>query len=125
MRPTWFVFSSDYAGRNLIYLVYQPETAANKDGEVALGNTGPVPTALVSSAAGAAGSLAGWAISSISKKVRCGLWTRQCAHWCSKITASDMQAPILGSQVDGSKTTQDSSSIHYAESYRGDHSAYF
>ena len=61
------------AGRTRSILLYQPETAANKDGEVALGSTGSVSTTLVSSAAGAAGSLAGWAISGISKKVRCGL----------------------------------------------------
>jgi hypothetical protein len=53
--------------QNSTYLSSQPETAANKDEEVVLNNTGSVPTALVSSAAGAAGSLAGWAISSISK----------------------------------------------------------
>lgn len=41
------------------------------------------------------------------------LWTRQCADnvGCPKITASDMRAPILGSQVDGSKITNESSSI--------------
>jgi hypothetical protein len=42
--------------------------------------SGPVPTTLVSSAAGAAGSLAGWAFSSISKKVSLCLRTRQCTH---------------------------------------------
>ncbi len=47
---------------------FQPETAVNKEQETILNTAVPVPT-LVNSAAGAAGSLAGWAISSISKKV--------------------------------------------------------
>jgi hypothetical protein len=72
MQPTWFVFSDECAGRKSRFSC-QPDTAANKDGEVTLGSNGPVPTALVGSAAGAAGAFAGWAISGISKKVRSGL----------------------------------------------------
>ncbi|KAH9962010.1 hypothetical protein BGW80DRAFT_1438713 [Lactifluus volemus] len=51
-----------------------PETALAGDGPHSLGLSAPnggAETTLVSSAAGAAGALAGWAISSIGKKVSC------------------------------------------------------
>lgn len=51
----------------------QPETILTGDGVHAVGLSAPnggLEATLVSSAAGAAGALAGWAISSIGKKAR-------------------------------------------------------
>ncbi|PPQ70522.1 hypothetical protein CVT26_013980 [Gymnopilus dilepis] len=59
------------------YVSHMPETAAPSNVE-GINGIAPVPATLVTSAAGAAGSLAGWAISSLGRK----------------IAASDMQAPI-------------------------------
>jgi SCY1-like protein 1 len=53
----------------------QPDTAIPEASET-LGITSPAQATLVNSAAGAAGALAGWAISSLGKKVLClfGPW---------------------------------------------------
>jgi len=89
----------------------QPETAVNKDQETILNTSVPVPT-LVNSAAGAAGSLAGWAISSISKKVFSLVNSRiHHIHFINQLAVSDMQAPIPGSQLDRSNGGPDSLSL--------------
>ena len=72
MRPQWYgayetpKMLSD--GVNL----FQPETAIQENGQLLSPTNSPLPmaqTTLVNSAAGAAGALAGWAMSSLSKKV--------------------------------------------------------
>lgn len=54
----------------------QPETAADDPAIPAIQLNASSPGTLVNSAAGAAGSLAGWAISSLGKKVRVLLFQR-------------------------------------------------
>jgi SCY1-like protein 1 len=90
---------------------FQPETAVNEEQDTILNTSVPVPT-LVNSAAGAAGSLAGWAISSISKKVFSLVNSRfHHIHFIKQLAVSDMQAPIPGSQLDRSNGGTDSLSL--------------
>jgi SCY1-like protein 1 len=90
---------------------FQPETAVNKEQDTILNASVPVPT-LVNSAAGAAGSLAGWAISSISKKVFSLVNSRfHHIHFINQLAVSDMQAPIPGSQLDRSNGVTNSLSL--------------
>jgi SCY1-like protein 1 len=51
-----------------LLICLQPETVNVNESQS--GGLAPIPTTLVDSAAGAAGSLAGWAIHNLSKKVR-------------------------------------------------------
>jgi SCY1-like protein 1 len=67
MLLRWFVLHFHLVYGSAHYLP-KPETAAPEASE-ALGITSPAQATLVNSAAGAAGALAGWAISSLGKTV--------------------------------------------------------
>ena len=104
----------------------KPETAAvngvdNVTGPVAV----PVPATLVNTAAGAAGSLAGWAISTLGKRVSIGLpvcisMTLSHSFHNIQLATTDMQTPINsmgGQEIDRSTSAPPIQSLN---NYRGE-----
>jgi SCY1-like protein 1 len=71
MLPRWFVTSDVCLQSPPLICIVQPETSVTDGATSPGGLTSAIPTqsTLVNSAAGAAGALAGWAISSLGRKV--------------------------------------------------------